>query len=161
MSYNDKYQETYNYFVTHSNYYYINKNKEIIYVNPKVVKWLNYMLLIMFILLFIFLISEYFILSSLDFLNLYVIIDEIAIFIIAIMLFVYFLFSLMGIKGKYIILMLFIIFVLYGGLILRVIGYLNNNGIPNSIGILFMIRIILLSLAFIFSFTNHYIKKMD
>ena len=161
MSYNDKYQETYNYFVTHSNYYYINKNKEIIYVNPKVVKCQNYMLLIMFILLFIFLISEYFILSSLDFLNLYVIIDEIAIFIIAIMLFVYFLFSLMGIKGKYIILMLFIIFVLYGGLILRVIGYLNYNGIPNSLGILFMIRIILLSLAFIFSFTNHYIKKMD
>ena len=161
MSYNDKYQETYNYFVTHSNYYYINKNKEIIYVKPQAVKCLNYMLLIMFILLFIFLISEYFILSSLDFLNLYVIIDEIAIFIIAIMLFVYFLFSLMGIKGKYIILMTFIIFVMLGGLILRVIGYSNNNGIPNSIGILLMIKLILLSLAFSFSFTNHYIKKMD
>ena len=119
------------------------------------------MLLIMFILLFIFLISEYFILSSLDFLNLYVIIDEIAIFIIAIMLFVYFLFSLMGIKGKYIILMIFIIFVMLGGLILRVIGYSNNNGISNSIGILLMIRLILLSLALGFSFSNHYIKKMD
>ena len=117
------------------------------------------MLLIMFILLFIFLISEYFILSSLDFLNLYVIIDEIAIFIIAIMLFVYFLFSLMGIKGKYIILMIFIIFVMLGGLILRVIGYSNNNGISNSIGILLMIRLILLSLALGFSFSNHYIKK--
>ena len=122
-------------------------------------KCLKYMLLVMSILMFIFLISEYFILSSIDlaFKNVFIIIDDVGILIIAILFLVSFIYSIYGLKGiNSIVRSIMTVFVWFVGFAIRGIGNMSSdfdNG--GTLFALLGIRAFLLFVSIPISFLNN------
>ena len=145
-----------------TNQYDINQDMETFYRNrlKRSEKCLKYMLLVMSILMFIFLISEYFILSSKDlaFKNIYIIIDDAGILIIAIIFLVSFILSINGLKEINPIARTIITsFVWFVGCVIRGIGNSMLNTFDNAVTlfVLLVIRSFLLFFCVPVSFNNN------
>ena len=141
--------------------YDINQDMEFLYHNRlnQSGKCLKYMLLVMSILMFIFLISEYFILLSMDlaFKNVFIIIDDVGILIIAIIFLVSFILSINGFKRiNQIARTILTIFVWFFGAAIRGIGNTKINNFDNieTLFNLLGIRVFLLFISIAVSALN-------
>ena len=123
-------------------------------------KCLKSMLLVMSILMFIFLISEYFILSSINmaFKNIFIIIDDLGIFIIAIIFLISFILSIKNLNGiNSIVRSIMTVLVWFIGFAIRGIGNMMSSDFDNG-GTLFAllgIRAFIMFFAIPVSFLNN------
>ena len=123
-------------------------------------KCLKSMLLVMSILMFIFLISEYFILSSINmaFNNIFIIIDDLGIFIIAIIFLISFILSIKNLNGiNSIVRSIMTVLVWFVGFAIKGIGNMMSSDFDNG-GTLFAllgIRAFIMFFAIPVSFLNN------